>query len=78
MKCVGTPMSLRFWNRNSLMRLLRTPLPSITSNVLGVEGSGVVLEMLDQSALGSNLSKRNFRLSFVKCGGGGSSGHTVV
>ncbi len=31
MKCVGTPISLRFWKTNSEIRLFSTPLPSMTS-----------------------------------------------
>ena len=37
MKCVGTPMSLRCWKTNSLMRLLSTPLPSTTSCFLALK-----------------------------------------
>ena len=64
MKCVGTPMSLRRWKTYSEMRLFSTPLPSITSMLLGIEGGGVVLEMLDQGA-GLRALVEDLRLAFI-------------
>ena len=50
MKWVGTPISFSCVNRYSVMRLLSTPLPSMHRLLVGVEGGGVVLEILDERA----------------------------
>ena len=49
-KWVGTPMPASWVIRYSLMRLLRTPLPSITAFLVASNGGGVVLEILDDGA----------------------------
>ncbi len=63
-KCVGMPISAIRVIRNSLMRLLSTPLPVIVPRFCVVEGGGVVLEILDEGA-GLGAFEQHLGLAFV-------------
>ena len=52
MKWVGTPISFKCWKIFQI-RLLSTPLPSITRVLFRIEGGRVVLEVLDRRSLRS-------------------------
>ncbi len=77
MKCVGTPMSFRFWKTNSEMRLLRHALAVDHLMLLRIEGGRVVLEMLNKrTRFGSFIE--NLCLTLVNASGGDSWGLTVA
>ena len=64
MKWVGTPMSLRFWKMNSEIRLLSTPLPSMTSCFLALKAVASSLKCwIERSRLRTLIE--DLRLAFV-------------
>ena len=67
MKWVGMPSSFSRVKINSEMRLLSTPLPSMTAFFWRVEGGGVVL-VVDDDRAGLRTFVEDLGLAFVDAG----------